>query len=486
MAKYILLACYISALIYTGVVNRKHARTSGGFFLGGRGVGPVLSAFAYVTTYISAVAVINAGKIGWTYGIGSLFNGMGNILLGVLVSWLILGKKTRAMTINLDAMTMPEFLRARYESNLFKLLGAVCIFVFMVPYSGSVFMGLSYVFENIFHIPYYFALTSMTVLTGIYLTLGGYKAVALADAIQGLIMIIGATILAFFLWTSAEVGGPIEGIRRLSQINPALTSFSMAGLSAWTGLIPIIALTSIGPLGMPQMVQKFFAIKDNRSIIIATFICTFSAIMIIIPIHWVGFADHLFFDALPIDAQTQLPSADLLVPQMLERFLPEIALALIFLLIISASMSTLAGIVMVSASSIAMDLLKGYLKPGLSDKTVTLIMRVLCVLFILFSIWIALIKPTSIMSLQSVSWAAISGFFLAPYIYGVLWKGVTPIGALAGGTTGFLLGVILPAGFGVNPTNACFWAFLVPFLVTPVVSWMTPGLSPDLLRRAFK
>ncbi len=485
MAKYILLGLYVLVLVLSGIVNRKHARTSGGFFLGGRGVGPVLSAFAYVTTYISAVAVINAGKIGWSYGIGAVFNGLGNVLLGVLLSWLLLARRTRSMTIRLNAMTMPEFLRTRYDSDLFKLLGAVCIFVFMVPYSGSVFMGLSYISENIFHIPYQFALISMTVLTGIYLTLGGYKAVALADAIQGMIMIAGAVIMVLFLWSAPQVGGPISGMRRLSAVDPALTSASLSGTAAWLELVPIIVLTSIGPLGMPQMIQKFFAVKDDRSIAAATVVCTISAVLIILPIHWIGFMDRLFFDTLPVDAQTLRPSADLLLPQMLERFLPEVALALIFLLIISASMSTLAGVVMVSASSISMDLLKGYVKSGVSDRTVTAVMRGLCVLFILFSIMIAVEKPASILLLQSLSWGAISGFFLAPYVYGVLWRGVTRAGALTGALSGLAIAVILPAVFGMNPTNASFWAFLVPLILTPLVSSVTPGLPVELLSLAF-
>lgn len=387
------------------------------------------------------------------------------------------------MTIRLNAMTMPEFLRTRHDSDLFKLLGAVCIYVFMVPYSGSVFMGLSYISENIFHIPYQFALISMTILTGIYLTLGGYKAVALADAIQGMIMIAGAAIMILFLWSAPQVGGPIVGMRRLSAVDPALTSASLSGTGAWLELVPIIVPTSIGPLGTPQMILRFFAVKDDRSIAAATVVCTISAVLIILPIHWIGFMDRLFFDALPVDAQTLRPSADLLPPQMLERFLPEVALALIFLLIISASMSTLAGVVMVSASSISMDLLKGCVKSGASDRTVTAVMRGLCVPFILFSIIIAVEKPASILLLQSLSWGAIGGFSLAPYVYGVLWRGVTRAGALAGALSGLAIAVIFPAVFGMNTTNASFRAFLVPLIVTPLVSLVAPGLSDDLAWR---
>lgn len=482
MLKYILLGLYVIVILYAGIVNRKNANSTKGFFLGDGDVGPIMSAFAFVTTYISAVAIVNAGKIGWTYGVGVMFNAFGNVFLGIFLCWLILGKKTRLMTQRLNTMTMPDFLRVRYDSNAFKLFGAILIFVFMVPYSGSVFMGLSYMFETIFHIPYQFALISMTILTGIYLTMGGYKAVALADSIQGIIMMIGAILIAVFIWTAPEVGGPVEGIRRLAAIDPKLTSLSWNAIMA---ALPVILLTSLGPLGMPQMVQKFFAIKDAKSVIYAMVVCTIAGFVIVFGMHLIGLYNHLFFQTLPIDPGTLKPNADLLSPQMFEMFLPQIVIAVIFLMIISASMSTLAGLVMVAASSISMDLLKGYLKPEMPDKNVTRIMQALCVVFVMFSLVIAINKPTSVLTLMSVSWGAISGFFLAPYLYGVLWRGTTRAGAYAGGIIGFLLAIILPFVFKVNPSISTAYALIIPLFVVPIVSWVTPKFTKEHVELCF-
>lgn len=485
MVKYILLGLYVIVLVFTGIAHRKSANTSEDFFLGGRGVGPILSSFAFVTTYISAVAVINSGKIGWGFGIGSLFNGVANVFIGIFLAWLLLGKRTREMSVKLNVMTMPDFLRARYQSDAFKYLSALLIFIFMVPYSGSVFMGLSYIFESIFHIPYYVALIGMTILAGFYLTLGGYKAVATADAIQGIVMLTGSVMVVIFLFLSPQVGGPIEGVHRLTAINPDLTSFSLGGWDKWLALIPILMLTSIGPIGMPQLAQKFFAIKDNKSIVYATVVCTVCALVIIIGIHYIGFVCHLFFDTIPIDAETLKPNTDLILPKMLESFMPEVALAVFFLLIISASMSTLAGVVMISASSIAMDLVKGYLKSDMEDRKVTLLMRILCIVFVVLSIIIAIMKPSSIIALQGLSWGAISGFFLAPYIYGLFWKGVTKEGALSGAIVGFLTAVVLPVAFDVSCIVACSLAMTIPFIIIPVVSFLTPDIPEEVIEQAF-
>jgi len=485
MVKYVLLGLYIIVLVLTGIVHRKNARTSEDFFLGGRGVGPILSAFAFVTTYISAVAVINSGKIGWGFGIGSLYNGIANVVIGIFLAWFFLGKRTREMSVKLNVMTMPDFLKARYQSDALKYLSALLVFIFMVPYSGSVFMGLSYIFESIFHIPYYVALIGMTILAGFYLTLGGYKAVATADAIQGIVMLTGSVMVVIFLFLSPKVGGPVEGFHRLAAIDPNLTSFSMGGWDKWLALIPIIMLTSIGPIGMPQLAQKFFAIKDNKSIFYATIVCTVCALVIIIGIHYIGFVCHLFFDKIPLDAGTLQPNTDLILPKMLESFMPDFALAVFFLLIISASMSTLAGVVMISASSIAMDLVKGYLKPDMEDRQVTLLMRILCIAFVVLSIIIAIMKPSSIIALQGLSWGAISGFFLAPYIYGLFWKGVTKEGALSGAIIGFLTAIVLPVFFHVSSIVACAAAMTVPFITIPVVSAFTPKIPREVIDQAF-
>jgi len=299
-------------------------------------------------------------------------------------------------------------------------------------------------------------------------------------------MLVGAILMVVYLIKSPLVGGLTEGIRRLSAIDPNLTSITMGGWEKWQELIPILMVTSLAPLGMPQMIQKFFAIDEKpKSIFYATVVCTISAFIIIMGMHLVGYFVHLFFNEIPIDPQTLLPNADLLLPKMLEQFMPELALAFVFILIAAASMSTLAGLVMVSSSSISVDLLKGYLKPEMSDEKVTLIMKVLCVVFVFLSLIIAVIKPASLLILMSVAWGAISGFFLAPCIYGVLWKGTTKTGALTGGITGVLIAIVLPLFFGVNATLAAAFAMGVPLLLVPIVSLFTAKLSKDHLSFVF-
>ena len=155
-----------------------HARTKnvGDFFLGGRTLGPWMSAFAYGTTYFSAVLFIGyAGKLGWGFGIYTLWIVIGNTFIGTLLAWMVLAGRTRDMTSRLNAITMPEFLSARYGNKPLQVIAALVVFVFLVPYSASVLMGLSYLFEMTLHIPYENALYFLTALTAVYLVMGGYS-----------------------------------------------------------------------------------------------------------------------------------------------------------------------------------------------------------------------------------------------------------------------------------------------------------------------
>jgi len=195
------LVIFLGLMVVIGFWGMKKTASLGDFFLGGRTIGPWFSAFAYGTTYFSAVLFIGfAGKLGWGFGLGALWVAAGNALFGSLLAWLVLGSRTRRMTQNLDVMTMPEFLQERYAGTYIKFFTAAIVFVFLLPYSASVFKGLGHLFEANFHISYDMALLIMVGITGVYLVLGGYFAITLTDFIQGIIMLAGSlAMIAVFI-----------------------------------------------------------------------------------------------------------------------------------------------------------------------------------------------------------------------------------------------------------------------------------------------
>ncbi|GAB4443393.1 MAG: sodium:solute symporter [bacterium] len=471
MSLYWLGSFFIVIMLLSGVAGYLKTKTVDDFVIGNRNVGPWLSAFAYGTTYFSAVIFIGyAGKVGYSFGLPALWIAVGNAVLGSFIAWKVLAKRTRVMTAELNARTMPEFLAARYNFPQYKYIAALIIFVFLVPYSASVYMGLSYFFEAVFNMPYVYALLLMAGLTSVYLVLGGYHAVALTDFIQGLIMLLGVFLMLYYIITSPVVGGVSEITSRLREVKPEYVS--LWGGKGFSAILFLMLLTSLGTWGLPQMVQKFYAIKDERAVKPATYISSLFALIIAGSAYLVGALTPLFFKSIPLDPVLMKPNPDLIVPQLLSQFIPPWVAALILLLVLSASMSTLSSLVLVSSSAVSVDLLGDFAFFRENNRQV-LVLRVLSLLFIAFSVFIAMKKPTIILSLMALSWGAVSGSFLAPYLYGLFSKRTTAFGALAGTVTGISLSLCLSFYYGFNPSKLPLVgvaAMVAPLIVVPVAS----------------
>ncbi|MFZ5975744.1 MAG: sodium:solute symporter family transporter [Bacillota bacterium] len=483
--KYVFLSVYVLCLIFISWYSVRRVKTVNDFFLGDRNIGPWMSAFAYATTYFSAVIFIGyAGNIGWNFGIAAVMIGVANGLIGNYAAWRVLARRTRSMTQNLNVSTMPDFFEKRYQSKGLKIAAALIIFIFMTPYCASVYTGLSYLFEQTFGIPFIYCILGMAVLTALYLMLGGYLATVLSDMFQGIIMLAGVVVLVALVLSNAAVGGFTQGLQKLAEIDPALTS--LTGGAKWLDLIGLIVLTSLGTWGLPQMVHKFYAIKDERSIKSATKLSTLFCFLIAGGAYLSGVFGRLFLNnQLAVDAVTGKPLFDTIMPQVIQIALPEALIGLIVILVLSASMSTLSSLVLISSSAISMDLVKGTLKPKMENKSVVLLMRVLCVVFIGISVFIATNKIDAIVTLMSFSWGALAGSFLAPYLYGLYWKGTTRAGAWAG----VVSGVVVTVGLGLftkipAPTIGMI-SMLAGVVIVPLVSLMTPKMAKEHLDQVF-
>lgn len=477
MFSIIALTVFLMGMVIIGFWGMKKTTTLGDFFLGGRSIGPWMSAFAYGTTYFSAVLFIGfAGSIGWGFGLKGLWIAFGNAIGGALLAWLVLGRRTRRMTQNLDVMTMPEFLQERFQGRYLKMIAAIIIFVFLTPYSASVFKGLGHLFEANFHIPYNMALLLMIGITGIYLIMGGYFAVALTDFIQGLIMIVGSIVMVLLL---VAKGGGWHNVMSTIPQNYLAHIPAAQQPSLWL-LGALVFMTSFGTWGMPQMVQKFYAIKDEKMIYKAAVVTTLFAMVIAFSAYFTGAMSHIFY------APETKPAVDQLIPDLLTKHLPEPLMIVILLLVLSASMSTLSSLVLVSASAIAIDLYKGHVNPKISKENSLVMMRFLSGIFIAISFFIARFKFEVIVTLMSISWGAVAGAFMAPFVYGLYWKRTTLIGVKAGIFSGLILSVWLyfKLGSKLSPIGASI-AILVPFIVVPLVSVLTKPPQQKVIDKAF-
>ncbi len=437
------LAVFTVLMVGIGVYSRRRAATLDGFLLGGRKIGPWMSAFAYGTSYFSAVIFIGyAGKHGWDIGFASMWIGVGNALLGAMLAWMLLARRTRRMTHRLGSKTMPEFFEARYQCRGMKLYSAVIIFVFLVPYAAGVYKGLGTLFSAVFPSlennalgldPTVICMLIVALLTAVYLILGGYVATTITDFVQGLIMLAGVVIMVVAIVNSPEVGGLSAGLDKLTAM---AAQDGVDVTSPWGGenlqfLAINILLTSFGAWGLPQMVHKFYAIRDESSIRKATIISTVFALVIGCGAYFVGTFGRVFLD-------NQLPAGgyDAVVPTLLMKAFStglwqNILLAVILLLVLSASMSTLSSVVLTSSSAITVDLL-GAVRPQVKPKTQMRLTRLFCLLFVACSFVFATFNFAIIVSIMSFSWGVVAGCFLGPYLWGLYSRRTTRAGAWAG------------------------------------------------------
>ena len=501
--KIFLTIIFIGLMVFVGLYSRKQARSVDGFVLGGRAVGPWLTAFAFGTSYFSAVVFVGyAGQFGWKYGLSSAWIGIGNAVIGSLLAWLVLGKRTKLMTQHIESRTMPDFFGTRYQSQGLRVTASVIAFVFLIPYTAGVYKGISTLFEMGFGIDYQYCVIFMAAFTAVYVILGGYKATAMNDFIQGIIMLFGiVTVIAAVLNTQ---GGLTAAVGKLSQLpadNDAAANGGFASLfgpDPWN-LLGVVVLTSLGTWGLPQMVGKFYSITDEKAIKRGTIISTVFALVVAGGCYFLGGFGRLF--GMPPVLPSGKLDFDAIVPSMLVT-LPDFIIALVVLLVLSASMSTLASLVLTSSSTMTLDLiyrdkkaLPGEVQEGSIDDEVSekvehrkvVVMRVLIVFFIVISLLIALNPPTFIAQLMGISWGALAGAFLAPFMLGLYWRGVTTAAVWACFVWGVGLTVVnMLLGNPINPINCGAIAMIGGFPVTWIVSLLTPKMPSTVVDDIFR
>ena len=500
--KILLTIAFFAVMLGVGLYSRKQASSVDGFVLGGRSVGPWLTAFAYGTSYFSAVVFVGyAGQFGWKYGLSATWIGIGNALIGSWLAWILLGRRTKLMTQHIESRTMPDFFGTRFSDQGLRVAASVIAFVFLIPYTAGVYKGISTLFEMGFGIPYEYCVIIMAILTAVYVILGGYKATAMNDFIQGIIMLFG--IVAVIAAVLAAQGGLSEAINKLA-ILPADGS-DVAGSGGFTdlfgpdpwNLLGVVILTSLGTWGLPQMVGKFYSITDESAIKRGTVISTIFALIVAGGCYFLGGFGRLY-DPVIVGGKIAFDS---IVPSMLVT-LPDILIALVVLLVLSASMSTLASLVLTSSSTMTLDLiyrdkksLPGEVEEGAIDDTVSekierrkvVVMRVLIVFFIVISLLIALNPPTFIAQLMGISWGALAGAFLAPFMLGLYWRGVTTASVWACFIWGVGLTVVnMLIGNPINPINCGAIAMVGGFPVVWIVSLLSPKMDSNTIDTIFK
>ncbi len=490
--KLILLAVFFAVMIGVGLAYRRSAANVNGFVLGGRNVGPWLTAFAYGTSYFSAVIFVGyAGQFGWRFGLASTWIGLGNAFIGSLLAWVLLGRRTRIMTQHLGSATMPQFFERRFDSRALKLAASLIIFIFLIPYTASLYNGLSRLFGMAFDVDYTICIAVMAVLTAVYVIAGGYMATAVNDFIQGIIMLFGIVLIIASVLKIH--GGFLGSLSALAEVTDESVSAVPGIFNSFfgpdpLGLLGVVILTSLGTWGLPQMVQKFYAIKDEKSIHTGTIISTFFAIVVAGGCYFLGGFGRIF----PVDVASS--GYDAVVPTMLSQLSPFV-IGITLILVLSASMSTLSSLVLTSSSTLTLDFIAPTIFKKDNEKKNLLTIRVFIAVFILISAVIAILqyryKIAFIAQLMGLSWGALAGSFLAPFLYSLYWKRTTKLSCIVSFIWGSGI-MVLNMFFGPHfpallqsPINCGAFAMLGGLVIVPIVSLLSRAPSKEETEKIF-
>ena len=503
--KIILLVLFFAVMIGVGIYCRKSASNVQGFVLGGRNVGSWLTAFAYGTSYFSAVIFVGySGQFGWRFGLASTWIGLGNAILGSLVAWRLLGRRTRLLTQHLKSATMPDFFGKRFMSTPLKVAASLIVFVFLIPYTASLYNGLSRLFEMAFGIDYIWCVIVMAVLTGIYVLVGGYMATAVNDFIQGLIMLGGITAVVVCVLNGN--GGFTEAVNRLSLIPSEAAPGLNGAFTSFFGpqplmLLGVILLTSLGTWGLPQMVGKFYAIRDEAAIRKGTIISTLFAVIVAGGCYFLGGFGRLYSGVVEYTA-AGTPVYDSIIPSMVAS-LPDLMVGIVIILVLSASMSTLSSLVLTSGSTLTLDIIVPAARKGnkpVTEKTQLGWIRLLVLFFIAVSSILAIIQARSsvtfIAQLMGISWGALAGAFLAPFLYGLYSKKTSSAAVWASFISGVgimcacmfctFTGRTFISPFFTSPINAGVLAMVFGLVLVPVISLFTKVRNTAEVDRMFE
>ncbi len=470
----LVLVLYLLVLFVIGIVTSARMKSSAeGFYLGSRSIGPWVTAFSFISAYFSSVVIIGGGGFGYKYGMATLWIGATNVVVGILLAWIILGRRTRKMTGRLGSITMPEFFARRYRSSGARVISALVITIFLVLYSVSILKGMGHVFEVLIGIPYLYGILLSGVMIVLYVALGGYLAVVWTGFFQGWIMLFGLVLLTIL--ALGKVGGLEQLFSRLGEINSGKYLYT-PGIWGWAGLISYSMIVSFGVWGMPQLITRFYSIKSAKVLKLGTILATIGGSMALLP---------YFCGALTRVLHPTLANADKAIPTLVKGALPAWASAVFLAAVIAAGMSSFAAVLIVVVSSIVKDLYRDTFRGRANPRQQVLVSRLASVAVGIIALVVALKPPAMILVITGFAWAAIASTTLWPYVLGLYWRRATRVGTLTSMTSGCLTSLAWMALGNPFGLHGFIPGIVISLIVYLVVSLLTPAPGPRTIQAAF-
>ncbi|MEO0162046.1 MAG: sodium/proline symporter [candidate division WOR-3 bacterium] len=466
------IVLYLLLLLVIGIISGRKTKDTSDFYLGGRNIGPWVTSLSYVAAYFSSVVIIGGGAFGWLYGMSTLWIGAINVLLGTTVCWIVLGPRMREITHRLNVITIPEFLKRRYDSNFALIFSSLVIAIFLIVYNVSMLKGMGHIFEGLIGVSYIYGLLISSVIILFYVSIGGYIAVVWTSFIQAWIMGIGLITLTIF--TLKSVGGISNAAFNLSVINKGYVD--TPGVWNWQGLISYALIVSFGVWGMPQLLVRFYSIKKISFFKIGTPVAALGTCLALLP-YFNGAISRILFPS--------LKNPDLAIPMLVKSVLNPIGSSIFLAAVLAAGMSTFSSVLIIITGSIIKDFLKEGLKLNYDDKRMLTMSKITTLIIGIISIIIAIKPPALVLALTAFSWAIISSTTLWPVLFGLYARWVTKAGVISSMIGGFLVALIWMALKQPFKVHGFIPGIIISFMIITLVSLFTKKYDKEFLETIY-
>ncbi len=436
------IVVYLLAMLAIGFVFSKNNSDSKDFYLGGRKMGPIVTAMSAEASDMSSWLLMGLPGLAYLTGVANLAWTAIGLGIGTWFNWLIVARRLRRYSANINAITVPEFYSKRYHdnSNVLNAIAALVIIVFFIPYTASGFAACGKLFNSLFGVDYMVAmLISAAVIVG-YTIMGGFKAVSTTDLIQSIVMTIALVVVVTFGISKA---GGVEAVIDNAKSLPGYLSMKASYDVGTNSSTPYSFLTivstiawGLGYFGMPHILLRFMAIKDEKKLVLSRRIATiwvFIAMGITIFIGMVGLgmtkAGELGFLS-GSSSETIIVEIAGLISR--HGVLAAIVAGLILAGILAATMSTADSQMLAAASSVSQNIVQDFFKVKISEKKSLLVARLTIVVISLIGVFLARDPNSSVFNIVSFAWAGFGGAFGAVTLCALFWKRSNKWGALAG------------------------------------------------------
>lgn len=467
------IVVYMFILIGVGLIASRKTRGIADFYLGGRNIGPFVTALSFIAAYFSSVVIIGGGGFGYKFGMSTLWVGAINVLLGCTLCWIFLGKRLRKYTQKLKTMTIPGFIAERFKAPEARIFSAVVIFILMLIYNVSVLKGMGHIFEVLMQIPYIYGILISGIIIILYVAIGGYLAVVWTSFVQALIMIVGLLLLTSR--TLFVVGGLTAANEKLAAIDPGL--LSTPGIWGYAGLISYCLIVSFGVWGMPQLVIRFYSIKNTAVLRIGTVVVTIGGCLALLP-YLNGAVSRILFPA--------LKNPDLAIPTLTKAVLSPLGAAIFLAAVVAAGMSTFAAVLIIVSSAIVRDFWQKGLKKKTDEKKLLRAGRVVSVIAGVISLLIAIKPPGLILVLTAFAWSIIASATLWPILFGIYWRRTTRWGVTTSmfvGSIVALIWMVIGKPFGIH---GFIPGISIGLILIIIVSLLTKPPSKEYIRKIWE